>query len=601
MTIATRLNKIIPDLSKTFLRFPVPAAISIFMCGFMVLKVLGFYHFSSSRMGEIVLAGISAFFLAGAAHLLAESRQWSRIKAFIIASVSAILIAILMLNAAQFSANPLFILPAIGLLLMVAGFMKPGTSANALWLFNFSLGLAIILATIVGLVFGGGLSAIIAGLKFLFGLHFGNDAYQIIWIIAVAMVGPLYALSLVPHDLEEQLKLPRPDDLLNRGVSILINYVLVPVILIYVIILHAYAIKIGFMLALPKGKVGIMVLIFALGGTATWLIARPWLETGTVLLKLFTRYWFWFTIIPTVLLVLAVSERIGNYGVTPERYGLVLLGIWLAMMIVYFTLRRMEAKPKIILASLGFLLFAASFGPWGAKGFSINNQLSRLQTILQSKGYIKDGRIAASLPDKDSVPEVIRENAVSIIRFLRQQDALDRLKPIFSAYDGEIFNGLSKYAIERNIIKALNIKTARSVKFGSRWINFKASKASGFSVTEKASLYGPYVLNNLISRNGEAGNPIMSYDGEKLVVKSNGKIWEFDAKEILLQAEKAMKHTANNKTQPALKFAVENDAGKAMLIVTNVNGPHSKDKITITYIQCWLLIEPELEQGSLKQ
>ncbi len=56
--------------------------------------------------------------------------------------------------------------------------------------------------------------------------------------------------------------------------------------LAYALILHAYAVKIIVSGSLPKGQVATMVSIFAVAGTGAWLIAWPWRETGTRLLRL---------------------------------------------------------------------------------------------------------------------------------------------------------------------------------------------------------------------------------------------------------------------------------------------------------------------------
>ena len=70
--------------------------------------------------------------------------------------------------------------------------------------------------------------------------------------------------------------------MLERGVSVLVNYVLVPVIFIYAVILHAYAVKIALEQSLPEGQIATIVTIFALGGTGAWLIAWPWREEAHV-------------------------------------------------------------------------------------------------------------------------------------------------------------------------------------------------------------------------------------------------------------------------------------------------------------------------------
>ena len=74
----------------------------------------------------------------------------------------------------------------------------------------------------------------------------------------------------MPRDLDEEIDIAREKGtLLERGVSVLVNYVTVPVIIVYALILHAYAVKIMLDGNLPKGQVATMVSIFAVAGTGT--------------------------------------------------------------------------------------------------------------------------------------------------------------------------------------------------------------------------------------------------------------------------------------------------------------------------------------------
>ena len=237
----------------------------------------------------------------------------------------------------------------------------------------------------------------------------------------------------------KQLVLDDQPGLLDRGISVLINFVMVPIAAIYVVILHLYAAKIALTFELPKGQIGIMVLLFGLGGTATYLIAKPWAGRGTALLRWFLGSWFWFTIVPAVLLAIAVWKRISEYGITPDRYGLVLIGIWLIAMAVYLAVRRMRADSRAILASLACLLLVASFGPWGARDLSVSSQIERLVTIIQAHGYLENDRLVETIPEKGTLPAADRSNANSIVGFLRDVQATDQLAPFFDGREDSPF------------------------------------------------------------------------------------------------------------------------------------------------------------------
>lgn len=582
------LQKILPDLMLVVRRFPVPVAISLFMYGFFVLEIENISTFTNLQVQRAFQAGIAAFFAAGGMHLFGESHSWSLIKSSVAALLLAVGIAAVLYFQSFFEADALLVIPATVLWVMIAGFLRAPASFNMVWLFNSRLFTAAALATIVGLVFAGGIAAILASLDYLFHIKASNEAYEHVFNLAIAIIGPVYGLALLPENIDEELSLPRGDDLLNRGVSILINYVMVPVLLVYVIILHAYAAKIGLSWTLPRGKVGIMVLNFGIGGTATWLIARPWVETGTRLLQIFTRYWFWFTIIPTIMLALAVSVRINTYGVTPERYGLVLVAIWLALMVLYFTKRRIEAKPQIIMGTMALLLLAGSFGPWGAYGVSVNSQYDRLVTLLSTSGFIKNGKIAENLNIESGAARHNRRNARSIIRFLQKNDALNRLEPLFHGHSRNPFEGKNnnKYTITAAIYKLLGYN--RPGSFGQDHVAFNARRNHVFKVKQDSILIGQLSM----SSNGEvAFGKIgrVSLEKGQLHISHDGRQWQISARSLLKQVKERKTDTTISLTIPSTGQD-DSNSQPAYLMLKHLNGTLNKERAEIRYMTFWLAL-----------
>ena len=232
------------------------------------------------------------------------------------------------------------------------------------------------MSIIIAALFAAGLSTIVESLNFLFDANLHGDLHEHIWTTAASLVAPIYGLSLMPKNLEEEVDIAgQKDTLLARGVSVLVNYVLVPVIFIYALILHAYAVKIALEQNLPEGQIATIVTIFALGGTGAWLIAWPWREEGTRLLRWFMRGWFWLTIIPAILLAIAIWRRVSDYGVTPDRYGILLVAIWVAALTAYLAFRRNRADMRAILGGIAVLLLLGSAGPLGANGLTISSQV----------------------------------------------------------------------------------------------------------------------------------------------------------------------------------------------------------------------------------
>jgi len=210
----------------------------------------------------------------------------------------------------------------------------------------------------------------------------------------------------------------------------------VPVIVFYALILHAYAVKIVLEQQLPDGNIATMVSIFAVGGTGAWLIAWPWRDKGTRLLRLFMRGWFWLTIVPAVLLVIAIWRRISDYGVTPDRYGIAIIAVWIAAVTAYLAYRRNRSDMRAILGGMAVLLLIGSAGPFGANGLTINTQLPRFERLLTDNGLLKDGKAVA--PTGKVSSDVISEG-YSILGALNDANGLDRLAPWFEGVDKSPF------------------------------------------------------------------------------------------------------------------------------------------------------------------
>ena len=591
MAINKIFRRLVPDLSSVLARFSVPVLICLVMFGFFIGDSQNFWGLVTALRERVYLAGFVGFFLSGGLYLMAESRDWPRMRAHVAAFAGAGTAALLVWMDPALHIERLFIIPACVLWVMVAAFLNRRAEFAAIWLFNARFLLALLLATIIGLVFSGSLSAIAASLDYLFGVHVRSMTYSQIWGTGVILVAPVYGLSLIPSKLDEKFDLSAGDDLLHRGISVLINYILVPVLLIYVVILHAYALKIGINLKLPKGQIGIMVLLFGLGGTATWLIARPWVDSGTWLLRFFTRFWFWFTLVPVVLLALAVQARISAYGVTPERYGLVLLATWMVIMVVYFAIRRTGMRPQVILGSLALMLFVASFGSWGARGLSISSQMARLGNLMELWGITRNGKVVAQLPAYGDVPRQVYANGASIVSFLRKYNALDELKPYFDGVKDNPFreSNISDYALESRISERLRFRPSSLTKQGGRRISYYAHGQQSEKLAAGRILYGPMQLNNrnVHEKRGDENKIVAEIYKGNILVAYKHRQWRTKGRMVVEMADKA-RIARNGILKTEMKE--ENGGPPATLIIDNLSGEFGGKVNGVISLHGWLLL-----------
>ena len=271
----------------------------------------------------------------------------------------------------------------------------------AFWLFNHRLWLAAALALLGAGLFGAGLSIILETLNFLFGLELPSKWHEHIWTVALGFMAPVSWLALAPRNFTEPLGEREETEFTTRSVASLVKFVLVPLLLVYTGILYAYAVKIGLARTLPKGTLGSLVVGYLLAGAATLMLAYPSRDSGGALVRLFWRYWVWLALMPVLLLFLAAYTRIAAYGLTEQRYLIVLIGVWALILAVLRIWRPLNFDLRLAPAVLAVLLLAACFGPWGVIGFSVLSQKAELAGILQAKGLLADGKIVTKPQGSD--------------------------------------------------------------------------------------------------------------------------------------------------------------------------------------------------------
>jgi len=574
MGLATRLEKLVPDITGVLARFPIPAALSVLLCAYVNLVSVD----DIWGDGDVIAGAAAAFIAAGAAHLFSEGRGLLRITSILLAFAVAVLAGALGYFTEVFDSNLLFLFAGLIPVLMIAPYLRDTARQGALWLFNLHLGLAILLSGVVAVLFAAGLSAIVESLNFLFNAHLPSNLHEHIWSTAASLVAPIYGLSLMPKNLDEEVDIAgQKGTILERGVSVLVNYVLVPVILIYAAILHAYAVKILIEQNLPQGQIATIVTIFALGGTGAWLIAWPWREEGTRLLRWFIRGWFWLTIVPAILLAIAIWRRISDYGVTPDRYGILLVAIWVAALTAYLAFRRNRADMRAILGGIAVLLLLGSAGPMGANGLTIASQVKQLAAIFEFNGLFKDGKAVVS-PNKLSGEAINQGN--SILYALRDVNGLDRLRPWFEGVERDPF---------KTATEGWDLVGKIAVFFGGEnpkppedYMNFTSNVPLSLDLSGAKRIVGP--LQAMQNYNTTIEQPTMTafHDMVTLTIKLETVTYKISAKE-LLEKTKARLSTDIGK-QPAITFEI---APGVVIAIDSIHGTLDK----LGSARFWLILQ----------
>jgi hypothetical protein len=298
------------------------------------------------------------------------------------------------------------------------------------WQFNKQLFLRFLTSALYSGVLYLGLAGAILAVAQLFNVDFHGEIYAELWLVIAGLFNTVFFLGGIAEPvagLNNETSYP-------KGLKIFTQYVLIPLVAIYLIILYAYTAKILIRMSLPKGWVANLILGFSVTGILSLLLVYPIREEEeNKWIKTFSHFYY-FSLVPlVVLLFVAIGTRVSAYGVTVERYIVAMLGVWLAVITLYFIFSK---KKNIILIpiTLSVFLFCSCFGPWGMFKVSERSQLKRLHTLLESNGVFKQNKIVKLSTEQADKVKVVDINQInSIIEYLGKDHGLKGMKDWFSA------------------------------------------------------------------------------------------------------------------------------------------------------------------------
>ncbi len=496
MNLKDFLGAIVPNIGTSVSRFSFAVLFAALFATFHVFELDDEFDLDRRETMRVSLALISAFLWSFGVALLAE-RQKSTLLRIGLVLVGIPLIAGLHFYAEALAFQPYIFTAALVIFVGLAPYLSPSVAGGraAFWQFNHRLWLGAALALVGAVLFAGGLSLIIETLELLFEIDFPSKTHQKLWIIGLTLVGPVNWLSTVPHDFQDTVPEGEQPEFTSRAIGTIVKYILVPLLLVYTVILYAYAAKIGFDGALPNGRLGHMVLAYGAMGTLTILLAFPTRLVSGPLVTFFWRNWFWLTIGPVVLLFLAAYTRVAHYGITEERYLVLLAGLWLGVLAIIFSFWRSDRDIRVLPLSLMGLLLIASIGPWGALGNSIRSQMTELQALLERTGRLVDGRIVA-VKELSAIDAGDSRRIRSIVYYLSRRDALPQIEPWFAGVETSPFDQTANdNTLSSKILSRLGAGRAGHKTAGTEWIVYQANKPGTIDVSSFSQLAGPFRIH----------------------------------------------------------------------------------------------------------
>ncbi len=249
--------------------------------------------------------------------------------------------------------------------------------------------------TLIFQFFKSGLVAVIIGVSFnamwitadqLFELNTKDNIMQDFWLLLAGWFGPLYYARSIPR-LNEWRQVTPVSSYIR---AILLN-LLMSVSILYALILYVYFFKIIMSTVWPQGWVGNLVFWYGIICVVYFFFLQTYRDEVSRV-KTYLR-WFPLALLPLlVMMFTAIGIRVREYGMSENRYAVIVVGAWVVVVAMYISLNR-RLNVALIPATLAILVLIMGFGPLSSFAVSIRSQNDRIENILNNNHLIQNGII----------------------------------------------------------------------------------------------------------------------------------------------------------------------------------------------------------------
>ena len=497
-----------------------------------------------------------------------------------------------------------FVLFTIGLHLLIsfAPFVY-GRELNGFWQYNKILFLRMLSSALYSSVLFLGLALAILAIDQLFTVHMSEKIYGDLWIFMAGIFNTWYFLAGFPiqvEQLEKRTGYP-------KALKIFTQYVLLPLITVYLLILYAYMLKIILTAQWPVGWVSYLVLGFSIAGILSLLLIYPIRnEEENTWIPVYSRFYYVALFPLVVLLFLAIKKRVDEYGITENRYFILVLACWLTCIAAYFLLSKIK-NIKLIPVTLCLTAFLTSFGPWGAFEVSLRSQKKHLVEILERNKMIAGNKVIVT-PSSISIDD--QREISSVVEYLTKIHGYQSLQPLFlqnldSLMHVDSTNGVRHSNEEVNkILGLMNITYIKSQRQGDsedKMIDLRSATDSCISIAGYHYFISDFNMSSDDPKDTSCSSykfgksPILvCFDSKKNLITLNhnsDSALVFDVA-LLVKAIKEKKDVDFQQLKTAdMSIVSSNDMLLAKIIFQRIRGVNDQDTLKLHRIHASILIQ----------
>jgi len=247
---------------------------------------------------------------------------------------------------------------------------------------------------------------------------------------------------------------------ISKVVELITNWVITPALLVYTLILLAYIVKIVVTWSLPCGGVALMCLIWGLVSLYVAAI-QPVLSKHPF--SWFVKIYGYVAVPFVALLWVAILRRVLDYGITPDRYFLILSGIIMTVFIAISLFSRKDGYFKTAFVALVLLLIGLVAPGVNYNASTIHSQTHRIKVAARELGLLReDGTLI--IPQKNSSDSTYLKGTKQIYESLKQLEKEDAVLAGFGVEQITSFRVLSDAEEDTVFLNADRIGTKISTE-----------------------------------------------------------------------------------------------------------------------------------------
>lgn len=471
------------------------------------------------------------------------------------------------------------------LLAAFAPFLKTG-SIDQFWEYNKSLFFRILISVVYSGALFVGLSVAVLALDVLLEFDIDDEFYLTLFVMIGGIFNTWFFLSGIPNNediSENEIDYP-------KGLKVFVQYVLIPLVTVYIVILYAYLGKIIIEWELPTGWVANLVLSFSIAGILSLLLLYPLRDKEeNAWINLYST-WYYRALIPLVLLLfVSIWVRISEYGVTINRFFVATLGVWLTGMVVYFIVSKVKSI-KVIPISLTVMVLISAIGPFSAFSVSERSQLGRILEFTNSEDKLlpKSEIEAMNLTD-DQITQI--NSAVFYLIDNHGEEVFERIMDDERAMliADSTRNGISSNA--EFIVEELIGVTYRNTRYGAieediQNYSYRLETNSPLIIEGYTTFLGTFNFysSDIVYPFSIGDNEYtIGFDQIELELELSGNTGEIEVPltDLILSLHESNNYEWFSKEWAAedLEIEVNSEVINAKLLITNVNGSTGEEEM----------------------